>query len=73
VVVTDLARYGFDPDTGEMVLAAVHPGVTVDEVRAATGWDLKVAGDLQTTPDPTDEELRLIREELDPDGVYVKS
>jgi glutaconate CoA-transferase subunit B len=55
-----------------MVLAAVHPGVAVDEVRAATGWDLQVAGDLETTPDPTAEELRLIREELDPDGVYVK-
>jgi glutaconate CoA-transferase subunit B len=72
VVVTDLGRYGFDPGTGEMVLAAVHPGVTADDVRAATGWDLKVAGDLEVTPDPTDEELRLIREELDPDGVYVK-
>ena len=73
VVVTDLGRYGFDPGTGEMVLAAVHPGVTVEQVRAATGWDLKVADDLEATPDPTGEELRLIREELDPDGVYVKS
>jgi glutaconate CoA-transferase subunit B len=72
VVVTDLGRYGFDPDTGEMVLEAVHPGVAVEDVRAATGWDLRVAGDLETTPDPTGEELRLIREELDPDGVYVK-
>jgi glutaconate CoA-transferase, subunit B len=72
VVVTDLGRYGFDPDTGEMVLLAVHPGVTVDDARAATGWDLKVAADLQVTPDPTAEELRLIREELDPQGVYVK-
>jgi glutaconate CoA-transferase subunit B len=72
VVVTDLGRYGFDPDTGEMVLAAVHPGVGVSDVRAATGWDLRVADDLQVTPDPTAEELALIREELDPDGVYVK-
>jgi glutaconate CoA-transferase, subunit B len=72
VVVTDLGRYGFDPATGEMVLAAVHPGVSADDVRAATGWDLRVADDLQVTPDPTPEELRLIREELDPEGVYVK-
>jgi glutaconate CoA-transferase, subunit B len=72
VVVTDLGRYGFDPDTGEMVLAAIHPGVTVEDVRAATGWDLKVAGNLESTPDPSDDELRLIREELDPEGVYVK-
>jgi glutaconate CoA-transferase subunit B len=72
VVVTDLGRYGFDPATGEMVLAAVHPGVSADDVRAATGWDLRVADDLQVTPDPTPGELRLIREELDPEGVYVK-
>ena len=56
-----------------MVLAAVHPGVAVDDVRAATGWDLKVAADLEVTPDPSPEELRLIREELDPEGVYVRS
>jgi glutaconate CoA-transferase subunit B len=72
VVVTDLGRYGFDQDTGEMRLEAVHPGVTVEDVRAATGWELQVAADLATTPDPTPEELRLVREELDPDGVYVK-
>src|SRR6266540_3678918 len=72
VVVTDLGRYDFDPLTGEMRLAAIHPGVTLDEVRAATGWDLRVAPDLETTPDPSAEELRLIREELDPHGAYVR-
>jgi glutaconate CoA-transferase subunit B len=72
VVVTDLGSYDFDPETGEMRLVAVHPGVSVDDVRAATGWDLRVADDLRTTPEPTDEELRLIREELDPHGAYVR-
>jgi glutaconate CoA-transferase subunit B len=72
VVVTDLGRYDFDRESGEMRLVAVHPGVTVDQVRAATGWDLRVADDLGTTPEPTAEELRLIREELDPDGTYVR-
>ena len=71
VVVTDLGRYRFDADGGEMVLAAIH-GVTVDGVRGATGWDLEVADDLETTPDPSDDELRLIRDEPTPDGVYVK-
>jgi glutaconate CoA-transferase subunit B len=55
-----------------MRLAAIHPGVTLEEVRAATGWDLRAAADLQATPPPTAEELRLIREELDPEGVYVR-
>ena len=61
---------------GDVEPVAVVPVVrepTVDDVRAATGWDLKVADDLQITPDPSGEELRLIREELDPDGVYVKA
>jgi glutaconate CoA-transferase, subunit B len=72
VVVTDLGRYDFDPGTGEMHLAAIHPGVALEEVRAATGWDLRIASDLETTPEPTAEELRLIREELDPEGAYVR-
>jgi glutaconate CoA-transferase subunit B len=72
VVVTDLGRYDFDRESGEMRLVTVHPGVTLDQVRAATGWDLRVVADLGTTPEPTVEELRLIREELDPDGAYVR-
>jgi glutaconate CoA-transferase subunit B len=70
--VTDLATYMFDEATGELTLATVHPGVTVAQVREATGWDLRVAPDVGETPAPTDEELRLIRRELDPGGVYSR-
>jgi glutaconate CoA-transferase subunit B len=72
LVVTDKAVFRFATDTGEMFLASVHPGVTADEVRAAVGWPLKVAPDLKTTETPTAEELRLIREELDPGGAYTR-
>jgi glutaconate CoA-transferase subunit B len=71
-VVTDLGTYGFDGSTGEMTLLTVHPGVTVDDIRANMGWDPKLAPDLGETPAPSAEELRLIREELDPGGVYTK-
>jgi glutaconate CoA-transferase subunit B len=71
LVVTDKAIFGFDQDTGEMFLSSVHPGVAVEEVQAAVGWPLKVAPDLKITEPPTTEELRLIREELDPGGVYT--
>ncbi|HET6712678.1 MAG TPA: CoA-transferase [Actinomycetota bacterium] len=71
-VVTDLATYTFDDASGEMTLRTLHPGVTLDDVRANMGWEPKVAEDLGGTPAPTDEELRLIREELDPGGVYTK-
>jgi glutaconate CoA-transferase subunit B len=69
--VTDIGIYRFD-DTGEMRLESLHPGTTVDEARATVGWDLKVADTVAATPPPTDAELRLIREELDPGGVYTK-
>jgi len=70
VVVTDLGIWHFD-ESGEMRLDAVHPGAAIDDVKAATGWDPKVATTIDTTPAPTDAELRLIREELDPGGAYT--
>ncbi|MEJ2211374.1 MAG: CoA-transferase [Anaerolineae bacterium] len=73
LVVTDKAIFHFEEGSGEMVLSSVHPGVTVDEVQAEVGWPLKVAGGTPaTTEPPTPEELRLIREELDPGGAYTR-
>ena len=71
-VVTDLGTYAFDESTGEMTLATLHPRVTLDMIRQNMGWEPRVAGDLAETPAPSTEELRLIREELDPLGVYTK-
>src|SRR4029453_298680 len=71
VVVTDLGIYPFDED-GEMRLDSLHPGATVGQARETIGWDLNVAPDVGTTPPPTDAELRLIRQELDPGGAYQK-
>jgi glutaconate CoA-transferase, subunit B len=70
-VVTDLGL--MEPDeTGELVLTALHPGATAEQVRENTGWDLKVAGNLRITPPPDPEELRILREDLDPQGIYLK-
>ncbi len=71
VVVTDLGVWHFD-DAGEMRLDSLHPGATLDQVRATIGWDPKIADDLVTTPVPSPEELRLIRVELDRDGAYTR-
>ena len=70
VVVTDLGIWHFD-ETGEMRLDFLHPGATLDEVRATLGWEPHVSPSLAQTPPPTPEELRLIREELDPEGMYT--
>ncbi|MCW2986621.1 MAG: 3-oxoadipate--succinyl-CoA transferase [Conexibacter sp.] len=60
-VITDLGV--LEPDAaGELTLTQIHPGVTVEQVREATGWELQVAGDLRTTPEPTEAELSALRE-----------
>lgn len=70
VVVTDKCVFRFDQATGEMVLVSLHPGVSLDEVRAEMGWEPRVSPNLAETAPPTAEELRLLREELDPQGIY---
>ncbi|WP_030904288.1 CoA-transferase subunit beta [Streptosporangium amethystogenes] len=65
-VVTDLAVLDFQSPDHSMRLASVHPGVTVDEVVSATGFPLAVTGDVPETRQPTGEELRVLREILDP-------
>ncbi|NOY98668.1 MAG: CoA-transferase subunit beta [Chloroflexi bacterium] len=70
-VVTDIGIMQPD-ENGELTLTALHPGRTADEARGNTGWDLKVAAELQTTEPPSEEELRILYEELDPDGLYLK-
>ena len=71
-IITDLALFGFDEASGEVVLQSLYPGVTVDEVKERVGWDLKLSQELSTADEPAEEELRIIREELDPKGIYVK-
>ena len=69
-VVTDLGIMKPDP-TGELVLAALHPGVTYDQVQANTGWLLKQTPDCSVTQPPRADELRIMREDLDPQGIYI--
>jgi glutaconate CoA-transferase, subunit B len=71
LVVTDKAVFRRGP-SGELELSSVHRGVTLDEVGASMGWRPRHAGDdLGTTPAPAAAELRLIRDELDPAGIYT--
>jgi len=67
-VVTNLAVLDFASDDHRMRLRSVHPGVTVDDVQGATGFDLVVDGDVLETRTPTNEELRLLDEVVDPAG-----
>ena len=70
VVVTNLAVLDFEPTSKRMRLVSVHPGVTVEQVQEATGFALLLPeGDVPETASPTEEQVRLLREEIDPDGL----
>lgn len=71
-VVTDLAILGFDDETKQMKLISTHPGVTVDQVKENTSFELVMPKVVGVTNPPTEEELRLLREEIDPNGIYIR-
>jgi glutaconate CoA-transferase subunit B len=61
-VITDLGILTPDPETKELTLTSVHPGVTVEKVVAETGWPLRIAADVRTTEPPTAQELSVLRD-----------
>jgi glutaconate CoA-transferase subunit B len=61
-VITDLGVLAPDPATRELTLTALHPGITVEQAKAATGWELKVADALERTAPPTAYELSILRD-----------
>ena len=69
-VVTDLAIMGFDEASKRMQIIALHPGITIDQVRANTGFELEVAAEVETTEPPTEQELEVLRH-LDPERLYT--
>ena len=70
VVVTDLGI--FHLVDGALQLDSLHPGVTLEQARASMGWEPRLGPFLAETPAPSDDELRMIREDLDPTGVYTR-
>jgi len=70
-VITNLGIYGFEDR--EMVLESIHSGVgiTLGKVKAEVGWDIKVSSKLIDTKPPTEEELRILREKVDPNGMWA--
>jgi glutaconate CoA-transferase subunit B len=71
VVVTNLGL--MEPDeNGELILTGLHPGCTVEQVRENTGWSVKTAASIRQTEPIQQNDLQLLREELDPQGIYLK-
>lgn len=70
-VVTTLALMDFDSDSKRMRLKATHPGVSAEDVIAATGFELVLSKKVEITQPPSIEELHLLREEIDPEKLYI--
>ena len=66
-----LALMDYDPGNCRMRLKATHPGITVEEVVASTGFELIIPDKVGLNEPPDVEELRLLREEIDPDKFYI--
>ena len=74
-IITNKAVLRFDPESREAFLSSFHPGSSIEEILENTPWDLKVAEDVHETEPPTAEELKAIREVLDPNrmiSIYEK-
>jgi glutaconate CoA-transferase subunit B len=71
-VITTMGVLRFDGETREMCLASYHPGLSVDQVKQNTGWDLKVSQEVTETEPPTVEEVGILRKDLDPQGIFLK-
>lgn len=70
-VITDKAIFGFDPLTKQMMIVSIHPGNTLDDVLKTMGFTPQVPERVPFTEPPSAEQLRLIREIIDPQGVYM--
>ncbi|MDD5448275.1 MAG: 3-oxoacid CoA-transferase [Actinomycetota bacterium] len=70
-VVTNLAVLGYDEQTCRMRIESLHPNVSLEEVKENCGFELLEAPEIRMTPPPTNEELRVLREEVDPEGYII--
>jgi len=70
-VVSNLAILGYEPESKRMQLLATQPGVSIEQVLENTGFELQLADVIDQNPEPSAEELRILREEVDRDRLYV--
>ncbi|MCX7784891.1 MAG: 3-oxoacid CoA-transferase [candidate division WOR-3 bacterium] len=70
-VVSNLGLMGYDEKTKRMMLLATNPGVTVEQVLQNTEFEMLIADKVGVNPEPTEQELKILREEVDPDRLYI--
>lgn len=70
-VITQLGMYGFDDETKRLKLISLHPGVTIDEVKENSSFDILISSRITTSPEPADTDLKILRQEIDPAGIVI--
>jgi glutaconate CoA-transferase subunit B len=70
-VITQLGIYGFDTETKRLKLISLHPGISLDDVRENSGFEIIIPDQVATSPEPTEEHLRILREDIDPAGIVL--
>ncbi len=70
-VITQMGIYGFDEETKRLKLISLHPGVSIGEVKEHSNFDIIVTDEVKTSPEPTKQHLRILREEIDPAGIVL--
>ena len=70
-VITQLALFGFDEQTKKLNLVSLHPGITVDDVKENSQFDIIIPAKIETSPEPTEAILTILRREIDPAGIVL--
>jgi len=70
-VITQLGIYGFDENTKRLTLISLNPGVTMADVKENSSFEIVIPGQVGVSPEPTEEHLRILREEIDPAGIVL--
>lgn len=70
-VITQLGVYEFDDETKRLKLVSLHPGIDRDEVKENSGFEIIIPSDVETSPEPSEQELKVLRTEIDPAGIVL--
>ena len=70
-LITQLGIYGFDEETKRLQLISLHPGVSIADVKENSSFEIIIPDKVETSPEPSEEHLRILREEIDPAGIVL--
>ena len=70
-VITQLGIYGFDEKTKKLMLISLHPGINIEDVKENSGFDIIIPDTIETSPEPPEDYLKILREQIDPAGIVL--